>query len=334
MSDLDDVGIVVIGRNEGQRLMGCLGAICPTGLHIVYVDSGSTDGSADQARQMGVNVIVLDDRVPFTAARGRNAGFVHLTHKFPELRFVQFLDGDCEISPAWLKTAARALRSNIQLVMVCGRRREQFPELSIYNRLCDMEWNTSIGETNTCGGDFMVRVTEFSAVGGFNESLIAGEEPELCWRLRVAGGTIERLPVEMTVHDANLKKFHQWWKRQVRAGHAAAENADLHGRVDGKHYVRNVASNLAYGIVIPAVAAATAYFSVVASVLFLVAVYSQLFFRVLTFRRQRADPSSNAALYAVFTVLVKFPQTFGALVYAWRRKVLKRQSGLIEYKEY
>jgi hypothetical protein len=38
-----------------------------------------------------------------------------------------------------------------------------------------MQWNRSVGKTDACGGIEMVRADLFVAVGGFRESLIAGE---------------------------------------------------------------------------------------------------------------------------------------------------------------
>lgn len=70
-------GVVVIGRNEGERLRQCLRSLLPT-VVAVYVDSGSTDGSAKWARDNGAEVVDLDASVPFTAARVRNAGFQRL----------------------------------------------------------------------------------------------------------------------------------------------------------------------------------------------------------------------------------------------------------------
>lgn len=332
MVDLHDVGIVVIGRNEGERLVRCLDALSLMGERVIYVDSGSADGSVEKAQRMGAQVIVLDDSLPYTAARSRNAGFEYLSIRFPQLRFVQFLDGDCEIAPGWLETSVQTLRAQDDLVMVCGRLRERFPGRSIYNLLCDMEWNTNVGESRSCGGNCMVRMSAFSEVSGFNSSLIAGEEPELCWRLIRAGGKIWRLPDEMATHDAALHSFGQWWRRQVRAGHAAAENVDLHGREDRGHYVREVASVLVYGGMVPIVAGVIAYASVLSSCILLVVSYLQLFFRVRAFRKSSGDSSYLANIYAAFTVLVKFPQILGLIVYVWRRKVLRSRPRLIEYK--
>src|SRR3954471_4582955 len=139
------VGVVVIGRNEGERLKRCLRSLLDQGAGpIVYVDSGSIDDSVAFARSLGVVVVNLDTSIPFTMARGRNAGFDELQRRFPALRWVQFVDGDCEVRPDWIARARAAFVGRPELAAVCGRRRERHPEASLYNRLADMEWNAPL----------------------------------------------------------------------------------------------------------------------------------------------------------------------------------------------
>ena len=221
------VAVVVIGRNEGERLKACLDSVAGKGELVVYVDSASEDSSVETARTMGVEVVELDHLSPFTAARARNAGFARVLELMPQVCFVQFLDGDCQLVSTWLSTAQIWLRSHPQTVSVCGRRRECFVEKSLYNRLCDIEWDTPLGATRSVGGDALVRATAFRAVNGFNETLLAGEEPDLCLRLRNAGGIIERIPVEMSRHDAAILSFRVWWRRMVRGGYGAGVVARL-----------------------------------------------------------------------------------------------------------
>ena len=181
-----DIGVVVIGRNEGERLRRCMDSVVGIGYRVVYVDSGSTDGSVSLAQGKGADVVALDMSRPFTAARARNAGFARLRETSPQARYVQFIDGDCELFGDWMGVATRFLDRNADVVCVCGRLRERFPEMSIYQRLCDFEWDRPAGETDACGGIAMMRIGPFADAGGFREDLIAGEEPELCLRLRAA----------------------------------------------------------------------------------------------------------------------------------------------------
>ena len=218
---------------------------------VVYVDSGSTDGSIELARAMGVEVLALDMRFPFTAARARNEGFRRLRELVPEVAYVQFVDGDCQVVAGWIQKAAEWLDVHRDVAGACGRRRERYPERSVYNMLSDIEWDTPVGEARACGGDALMRVDAFVAVNGFRVDLIAGEEPELCVRLRAAGWRIWRLDREMTLHDAAMTRFGQWWKRTVRCGYAFAQGADLHGAPPERHCIRESQSAWFWGLGIP-----------------------------------------------------------------------------------
>ena len=211
-------GVVVIGRNEGERLRVCLDSIVSTASRIVYVDSGSSDGSLEMAASKGIETVALDMGTPFTAARARNNGFERLRRRWPEVGFVQFVDGDCEVINGWLPAAYAYLEANPQMACVCGRLRERFPERSVYNRLCDAEWARPAGETASCGGIAMMRAELFESVGGFRDDIAAGEEAELCSRLRAAGGIVWRLARPMALHDAAMYNFSQWWIRTRRTG--------------------------------------------------------------------------------------------------------------------
>jgi GT2 family glycosyltransferase len=224
MAELRDrLGVVAIGRNEGERLIRCLRSLAREQVRAVYVDSASTDGSAQAAAALGAEVLALDLARPFTAARARAEGFARLESIVPELEYVFFIDGDCEVEQGWIAQALTFLDNTGDFAAVCGRRRERFPEQSPYNALADSEWNTPVGEAKACGGDAVFRVSAYRAVGGFDPAMIAGEEPELCSRLRKAGGKIMRLDAAMTIHDAAIHHFGQWWKRAIRSGFGYAQ---------------------------------------------------------------------------------------------------------------
>ena len=327
---MNRVGVVTIGRNEGERLQRCLRSAMGEGRPVVYVDSGSTDGSVAWARKEGVEVVELDLSTPFTAARARNAGFERLSAIAPELEFVQFADGDCEIVSTWMAQAERELVADPKRAVVCGRRRERSPESTLYNRLCDMEWNTPVGAARACGGDALMRAGAFRDVGGFRPDLIAGEEPELCVRLRQRGWEILRIDAEMTLHDAAMTRFSQWWKRNVRAGHAYAEGAALHGRPPERHWVKEVRSNWFWGGLLPLAILALAWPTRGLSTAALLG-YGVLAWRIRRFQKKRGFSSRDATAYAAFVTLGKAPQMLGQLKFVLGR-VFGRRSRLIEYK--
>ena len=322
------VGVVVIGRNEGERLIRCLKSIDGFVKSIVYVDSGSTDDSIMQARNLGVEVVELDLRTPFSAARARNEGFAKLKQMAPCLEYVQFVDGDCEVQAEWLAIATEYLENNAAVAVVCGRRRERFPENSIYNLMCDSEWNTPIGEAKACGGDALMRLEAFQAVDGYRNQLIAGEEPELCVRLRGQGWKIWRIDEEMTLHDAALTKFRQWWRRTMRGGYAFAEGAYLHGASPERHWVKESRRAWVWGLLIPIFGLLLASVSWVYGLLILMAYILQIFRIVLRNKRQKdAYPWARA----FFMVLGKFPEMLGQVKFQYQR-LIGRSSKLIEYK--
>ncbi|ODS93813.1 MAG: glycosyl transferase [Comamonas sp. SCN 65-56] len=318
------IGIVVIGRNEGERLRVCLRSVLGAGRAVVYVDSGSIDGSVALARSLGATVVALDMAVPFTAARARNAGFEALRALSHGVQFVQFVDGDCEMAAGWLHAALDFLTSpgHARYAVVCGRRRERFPEKSVYNRLCDIEWNTPIGDAKACGGDAMMRVSALATVGGFRDDLIAGEEPELCVRLRAAGWKIHRLDAEMALHDAAMLHWRQWWRRSVRGGYAFAQGSWLHGGPPERHWVQETRRALAWGLALP-IAIVLAAGWVGAGAMWLLLLYPAQVLRLM--RR------GGGAERAFFLVAGKFAEAAGIVQFAWNRLMHRRQH-IIEYK--
>lgn len=323
-----DLAAIVIGRNEGARLVRCLASVVPAVGRVVYVDSGSTDGSPEAARAAGALVVQLDLSTPFTAARARNAGIAALREGAPPApspAYVQFIDGDCELQPGWIATARAFLDSHPRAAVACGRRRERFPEASVYNRLCDREWDTPIGEARACGGDALIRWTALEEVGGYNPALIAGEEPEMCVRLRARGWQIWRLDAEMTLHDAAMMRFGQWWNRTRRGGHAAAEGMAMHGRPPERHGVAQVRRAVAWGVVLPGLAVAG--LAVTPWSLALLLAWPAQVIRLAL----REGATRGAWEQALFLTLGKMPEALGVLEY-WVRRGLRRPIGLIEYK--
>jgi GT2 family glycosyltransferase len=326
---VSQIGLVAIGRNEGERLRQCLQSAVGKANQIVYVDSGSTDRSVEMARSLGVEVVSLDLSISFTAARARNAGLARLLELNPAIDYVQFVDGDCEIVETWLAIAQQALDAQPTTVAVCGRRRERFPDATLYNRLCDIEWDTPSGEAKSCGGDAMMRVAALQAAGGYNPTLIAGEEPELCVRLRRAGGKIFRLDAEMTLHDAQMTTFGQWWKRSIRNGHAFAEGAYMHGAPPELHWAKESRSIAVWGLLIPAASLVAAVPTYGLSLVPLAA-YPLMAYRAYQYAARSGRTTSEAALFGTFCTLAKFPQAQGLLRFYWG-KWFKKPSQLIEY---
>jgi GT2 family glycosyltransferase len=314
------VGVVVTGRNHGERLLRCLDSVRAHAPRIVYVDGGSGDGSIERARERGVPTIVLDTSRPATAARARNAGWQALAEDTAAPEFVQFLDADCELAPRWLRRAAAFLEQRADVAAVCGRLHERFPEASIYNRLRDAEWDAPPGQTRYCGGNAMLRLQALRAAGGFRDELVAGEEPELCVRLTDAGWHVWRLRDDMGWHDAAMKRFSHWWQHAQRTGYAFAEGARLHGRTPHRHWVRETHRAWWWAGALPlSAAAAIATFGAPGAAL--LGAYPLQFAR-----RVHAEPSGDwrwDATRAGFELLSRFAELSGQGLYwrdRWRRR--------------
>lgn len=308
------VDAVVIGRNEGARLIACLTSVRDQVRRVIYVDSGSTDGSVAAAQSLGAEVIALDLTEPFTAARARNAGLRALRQDPPE--FVQVIDGDCILQPGWIDAAVAVMDTKLRAAVVCGRRREVNPGASVYNTLIDAEWNTPVGEARACGGDALMRYAAVNSVGGYRDDLIAGEEPELCLRLRRRDWTVWRIDAEMTLHDAAILRFGQWWRRAMRAGHAFAEGAARFSTHSEPHWQRETRRLWLWGLWLPV------------SALALAVVHPAGLLLLLAYPVQVARLTPRMGFHAAFfATLGKLAEAQGALLYHLRRK-----PRLIEYK--
>ena len=320
------IGVVVIGRNEGTRLVNCLMSLKDEVDLVVYVDSGSTDASLENATRLGAEIVLLDNSVPFTAARARNAGFERIMNRVDPPALVQFLDGDCRLEPGYLSKAAAELAGQDTLGVVTGWRAEIYPDASVYNQMCDHEWHGPVGEISACGGDMMVRTAAIEQVGGFNPHVIAAEDDEFCTRLRKAGWKLHRLPLAMTHHDANMMRFGQWWSRAVRTGHGFEQVNDIHP----EYFRRERKRMWFYGGALPALALIGLLFFWPLLVVVL-AVFTLSYVRTVRGLVSSGMPNLRAAHHGFYLFLSKFPNIVGAVTYH-RRKRKGADMVIIEYK--
>lgn len=326
---MSDTGIVVIGRNEGERLRRCLESL--PAVPILYVDSGSSDGSIELAESLGVATLALDPAQRFTAARARNEGSVALLARHRGLAYLQTIDGDCFLAPDWIETARAHLEgADASLGALYGALRELAPERSVYNWLCDREWASRPGPTPYFGGLALFRVACFPLAARYDSGLIAGEERDLSIRLGSQGWRFEVLAAPMAWHDAEMTRFGQWWVRAVRSGVALTALARRHAGNPNQDFGRRFLSMLFWGGILPlslmlAIAAAIIKggLGTVLLALLLVAGYLIQVFRIA--RKSAGSPAQRLALGG-FTMLSKTAQCVGAL------RAFARQPRLIEYR--
>ncbi len=326
------IGLVVIGRNEGQRLLLSLQSMQLSHCPIVYVDSGSKDNSVAIAKPLVSCVHQLDPATPFSAARARNEGFEQLTKLYPNLQYIQFVDGDCVIYEGWLEAAQAAMQQDNARAAVIGHLQELNPDASIYNRMCAMEWRSPAGDlTNfgALGGISMIRSDVFRQLGGFKANVIAGEDSEFGVRLSLAGFKVTKIDHFMAIHDANMTTFQQWWKRAVRGGHAIGQRADLNGNTLAQDCVKERKSTLVWGVFLPILALFLLIFASRWSLLVLLA-YLFLATKVYFYRRNQGENSRDAFTYAQFMPLVKIANGLGLLKFYVNK--FKHSYEIIEYK--
>ena len=327
------LSIVVIGRNEGTRLARCFESILTADwpsadLELIYVDSDSRDGSPRVARSFGVEVIVLHPLRP-TAALGRNAGWRRARGEF-----VFFLDGDTVLDPAFIRHALSVLEDR-RIAVVWGHRRELAPHASVFNRVLDLDWIYPAGISDFCGGDAIMRRSALKQCGGFNESLIAGEEPELCSRLRSGGWQIAHIDHAMTGHDLAMHSFRQYWRRATRAGYAYREVSEVlkdtptplwaeaarHNRERAALLCSGFLSTIAASFLLQnlwPVFAAAVLFGLVAG-------------RTAWKIRWKCDNPLTLILYSLHAHLQQIPIYVGQLQYRYDKRSTRKR-GLIEYK--
>lgn len=329
--DVTDTGVVIIGRNEGERLRNCLQSLRAIDCPMIYVDSGSTDGSVALARSFGCLALELDVSLPLSAARARNAGLAALQRNHPGIKYVQFIDGDCTIDRNWMEAAYNHIKVRDDLAIVCGHLRERFAQLNIYTQLCDLEWRGEVGEIDACGGIFFANIDAIQALGMFNEAMIAGEEPELCYRLKLAGWKIDRIDSSMAHHESDINKTSQLFRRARRCGHSYAQSYHIHRSSPGAFKSRNLLSVIFWGAMLPISILLLITINLIAA-LALASLYILLWIKIYIFTINKNKVSNKVAcIFGLYTVAGKFSQFFGVLDF-YSHLIRRQNFKLIEYK--
>ena len=173
----------------------------------------------------------------------------------------------------------------------------------------------------------MMRTAALNRAGGYRDELIAGEEPEFSVRLRAAGWLIWRIDEEMTLHDAAITQFEQWWRRHVRSGYAFANGAHLHGSPPERLWVWESRRAILWGLIIPLICVSLALAFGLPGLLAFSIYPLQLgrrIFRIPGTWRVRVQ-------LAFFELLSRFPESIGQLKFI-RDSFQQAPSRIIEYK--
>jgi len=334
MTKMPQVSVVIIGRNEGERLEACIQSVQAIyvpqhSIEIIYVDSNSTDGSPARAQALGTRVLTVNPARP-AAAIGRNAGW-----QAASAPYVLFLDGDTLLHPEFVNKALEVMADDENIAIVWGHRRESFPNASLYQRVLDLDWVYPAGDSEFCGGDALMRRDVLKAVQGYNEELIAGEEPEMCQRIRALDYRIAHIDEPMTLHDLAITRWSQYWRRATRAGHAYAEISQRLKETDTPLWQKDARKNL----INAGVLSSTALLSLLGSfaidsylpVLAYIGAFLLLSMRTAWKVRWKSFQYTTLFYYGIHSQFQHIPIAVGQLRYYWQRWRGKRQ-GLIEYK--
>jgi GT2 family glycosyltransferase len=216
---LPRVSFIIPVRDDAVRLGRCLESIkrnqYPRELvEMIVVDNGSTDGSIRVARQHGAIVLRSNGRVAELRNRGAQAALGGI---------LAFVDSDHEIDDRWIRSAVDVLSSCD--VGAAGAPytappaatwvQESYDDLRARPAARqDVDWLAS--------GNLAVSRKPFELLGGFDQSLEACEDVDLCNRLQQAGLRIVAEPALRSMHfgdPATLRAlfFGELWRGRDNA---------------------------------------------------------------------------------------------------------------------
>ncbi len=316
------ISVIIIGVNVEKHIENCVTSVMKTDypndkIEIIYVDGGSNDNSVKIAKSFTyVKTIELNDHHP-TPGKGRNNGY-----KAAKSELIQFLDADTVIHPKWFKTAVPYIKNNIAAVR--GKRIEKYPRKNNYHLIGDIEWHISSGQYSdtftegpcrSFGGDVLMLKQILESVDGFDETLIAGEDPDLSYRIRQTGLTIYIINAVMTTHDLNMTSFQQYFKRAYRSGHAYAEIGYRYIRQKEKLNFKELL-RITLGVIVPTVIILVSCFSGCCAgfIIALIIIFRPLI-KLLIMKSKYKLSFGHIFLYGMHLSFAVYPQFLGVLRY-------------------
>lgn len=176
------ISFIVIGKNEGDRLVKCLKSVRNFALdnnakyEIIYVDSQSTDGSLEYVKSLNwVSCHSLSGKC--NAARARNLGASK--SKGNNLFFV---DGDMELnSKAY--TSYFNVQENLYHPIMTGNRLDIFYDNN-WNKIGSLKTGPNHDiEQITTGGLFIIESNLWNEISGMDSKLNCFEDNDLAYRI-------------------------------------------------------------------------------------------------------------------------------------------------------
>jgi hypothetical protein len=244
---------------------------------------------------------------------------------------VFFVDADCTIESDFVEAALPEF-DDPSVGIVFGSVREHDPKLSVYTRVLDLDWVAPAekGPTDYSAGIALVRRDLLQQLGGFNESLMASEEPEFCTRAANEGFVILGLPRLSARHALGITDFRAYWRRMTRRGYGNGQAAATLGR--GHRLVREQGQAQLVTVLLPLAVAC----SVTTSQLWPALVWGCLCAAVVAPRvraaAQREPGLGTLTLYCAHAVMRLFPIALGAALQRWDQWIGRRRAP-IRYKD-
>jgi mycofactocin glycosyltransferase len=208
-----DVTVVIPVKDRATELRRLLPTIGVAPQQIIVVDDGSSDNTAELARQFGATVICTTTSTGPAAARNR--GLARVTTPF-----VAFIDSDCTATPGWLATLAEHL-CDPAVALVAPRiaapaAHTITTETTALGRYLQVRSPLDLGPNEAAvrartrvaylpAAALLGRTAVLQALGGFAEELRVGEDVDLVWRMVDAGHTVRYEPRATVIHHDPLR---------------------------------------------------------------------------------------------------------------------------------
>lgn len=216
------VSVVVCSFNGGSTIGECLQALekleYPS-YEVIVVDDGSTDDTADIAREFDCFVISTHQS---GLSNARNTGLKAATGEI-----VAYLDDDAYPDAQWLTYLAATFKSTDHAGVggpniappgdgFVAEVVDRAPGNPTHVLLSDRE------AEHIPGCNMAFRRERLEAIGGFDPYYrVAGDDVDVCWRLQQEGWTLGFSPAAMVWHHRR-KSIRAYWKQQIGYGKAEA----------------------------------------------------------------------------------------------------------------